>query len=196
MIFRTCFFCILMICTTYVGASTYYVSSSEGDDSNDGQSPASAFQSIGHLNGMSFGAGDSILFQSGDYWEGMFWIKGTGSEDDPIFVGKYGGDLKPVINGFGYQACLLIYNDSYIHVQDLELYNEGSHLDSQGVIKKLDGFAGESNDWGSGKNVRFGIKVVADAESIEGFRFSNLYVHDVFPTPTSVENNHRDMASR
>lgn len=191
MIFRTCFFCILMICTAHVSASTYYVSSSEGDDSNDGQSPAFAFQSIGHVNGMSFGAGDSILFQSGGYWEGMFWIQGTGSEDDPIFVGKYGGDPKPVINGFGYQACLLIYNDSYIHVQDLELYNEASHLDSQGEIKKLDGFAGESNDWGSGKNVRFGIKVVADAESIEGFRFSNLYVHDVFPTPTSAENDHK-----
>jgi hypothetical protein len=180
-----------MLCAVQARASTYYVSSSEGDDSNDGQSTASPFKSIDHLNGMAFAAGDSILFQSGGYWEGMFWIHGTGSVEERIVVGKYGGDARPVINGFGYQSCLLVYNDSYIDVQDLELFNEASHLDVQGLVKKLDGFAGESNDWGSGKNVRFGIKVVADTQSIEGFRFSNLYVHDVFPTPTAVENAHK-----
>jgi hypothetical protein len=145
-----------MLCAVQARASTYYVSSSEGDDSNDGQSTASPFKSIDHLNGMAFAAGDSILFQSGGYWEGMFWIHGTGSVEERIVVGKYGGDARPVINGFGYQSCLLVYNDSYIDVQDLELFNEASHLDVQGLVKKLDGFAGESNDWGSGKNVRFG----------------------------------------
>ena len=180
-----------MFCAVQASASTYYVSSSDGNDGNDGQSANSPFKSIDHLNGMTFAAGDSILFQSGGYWEGMFWIHGAGSVENRIVVGKYGGDAKPVINGFGYQSCLLIYNDSYIDVQDLELFNEASHLDVQGLVKKLDGFEGESNDWGSGKNVRFGIKVVADTQSIEGFRFSNLYVHDVFPTPTAVENAHK-----
>ncbi|MCH1584426.1 MAG: hypothetical protein L7S62_04635, partial [Flavobacteriales bacterium] len=191
MIFRACLLCILLVGAAPGSASTYYVSSSAGDDNNDGQAMASPFQSIEHLNGMSFAAGDSILFQSGDYWEGMFWIQGTGSEEERIVVGKYGGDERPILNGFGYQSCLLIYNDSYIDIQDLELYNEASHLDAQGVVKKLDGFVGESNDWGSGKNVRFGIKVVADNQSVEGFRFSNLYVHDVFPTPTAAEHEHK-----
>ena len=191
MILRACLLCILMVGAAPASASTYYVSSSAGDDNNDGQAMSSPFQSIAHLNGMSFAAGDSILFQSGDYWEGMFWIQGTGSEEERIVVGKYGGDERPILNGFGYQACLLIYNDSYIDIQDLELYNEASHLDAQGAVKKLDGFVGESNDWGSGKNVRFGIKVVADNQSVEGFRFSNMYVHDVFPTPTAIEHEHK-----
>jgi hypothetical protein len=191
MIVRVYLLCILFAGAAEVSASTYYVSASEGNDSNNGQSIASPFQSIEYLNGMTFAAGDSILFQSGDYWEGMFWIQGTGSEEERILVGKYGGDERPVLNGFGYQACLLIYNDSFIDIQDLELYNEASHLDAQGVVKKLDGFVGESNDWGSGKNVRFGIKVVADNQSIEGFRFSNVYVHDVFPTPTALEHQHK-----
>ncbi len=191
MIVRVYLLCILFAGAAEVSASTYYVSASEGNDSNNGQSIASPFQSIEYLNGMTFAGGDSILFQSGDYWEGMFWIQGTGSEEERILVGKYGGDERPVLNGFGYQACLLIYNDSFIDIQDLELYNEASHLDAQGVVKKLDGFVGESNDWGSGKNVRFGIKVVADNQSIEGFRFSNVYVHDVFPTPTALEHQHK-----
>ena len=180
-----------MLCVVHCSASTYFVSVSDGDDSNDGLSISSPLQSIGHLNGLTFEAGDSVLFQSGGYWEGMFWIRGTGSEEERIVIGKYGGDEKPKINGFGYQACLLIYNDSYITVQDLELFNEESHLDSDGALKKVDGFEGESNDWGSGKNVRFGIKVVADSQSIVGFRFLNLFVHDVFPTPTEAENEHK-----
>ena len=191
MILRVSFCWIVMLCVVHCSASTYFVSVSDGDDSNDVLSISSPLQSIGHLNGLTFEAGDSVLFQSGGYWEGMFWIRGTGSEEERIVIGKYGGDEKPKINGFGYQACLLIYNDSYITVQDLELFNEESHLDSDGALKKVDGFEGESNDWGSGKNVRFGIKVVADSQSIVGFRFLNLFVHDVFPTPTEAENEHK-----
>ena len=66
MILRACLLCILMVGAAPGSASTYYVSSSAGDDNNDGQAMASPFQSIEHLNGMSFAAGDSILFQPGD----------------------------------------------------------------------------------------------------------------------------------
>ena len=65
MILRACLLFILIVGSVPVSASTYYVSSLAGDDNNDGQSMASPFQSIEHLNGMSFAAGDSVLFQSG-----------------------------------------------------------------------------------------------------------------------------------
>ena len=44
---------------------------------------------------------------------------------------------------------------------NLNLYNEDNHLDSLGNTKLLAGFGGASNTWGSGKNVRFGVKIVA-----------------------------------
>ena len=34
----------------------------------------------------------------------------------------------------------------------------------EGLAKKLAGFGGAENSWGSGKNVRFGIKVVASTK--------------------------------
>ena len=287
-------------------AEVYYVSSSQGNDSNNGLSIQSPFKSIEKLNTMQFNAGDTIYFKSGDYWEGMFWIKGSGSYTNPIVIDVYGGNIRPIINGFGFQASILIFNDQHIYINNLELYNSFSHLDSIGTTtisaetpdiflngpnnswtnvytaceigdgnngaqqifsinvtnlppqganyriartvanqnwyfspaqplslgpntitvnsvnfdrtvkfqfssgavefdaislngqnmyggsaKKLTGFGGEENSWGSGKNVRFGIKVVASTQDLENFSFNNLYIHDIYPTPTLNSNIHK-----
>ena len=111
-------------------AQVYYVSSSQGNDLNNGLSIQSPFQSIEKLNSIQFNAGDSIYFKSGDYWEGMFWLNGSGSFTQPIVVDVYGGNNRPIINGFGYQASILIFNDQHIHINGLELYNSSYHLDS------------------------------------------------------------------
>ena len=286
-------------------AQVYYVSSSQGSDLNNGLSIQSPFQSLEKLNSMQFNPGDSIYFKSGDYWEGMFWLNGSGSLTQPIVIDVYGGNNRPVINGFGYQAAILIFNDQHIHINGLELYNSSYHLDSSGAttisaqtpslfsygpnntwtnvftaceigdgnngalqtfvinvtnlppqganyrvvrtvanqnwyfapaqplslglntinvnavsfdrtvkfqfssgdvefdavtqngniiyggtVKKLPGFGGAENSWGSGKNVRFGIKVVASTQSLENFSFNNLYIHDIYPTPELLNNIH------
>ena len=175
----------------HCSASTYYISSSNGNDNNNGLSTQSPFQSIDKLNSLTFLPGDSILFMSGDYFEGMFWIKGSGNSQQDIVVDRYNGSTRPIINGFGYQACVLIYNDQYITLNNLELTNEASHLDSQGNIKKLVGFGGASNDWGSGINVRFGVKIVADVSSLSNFTIDNLKIHNIFPTPTNLQLIHQ-----
>ena len=287
-------------------AQVYYVSSSQGNDLNNGLSIQSPFQSIEKLNSMQFNAGDSIYFMSGDYWEGMFWLNGSGSFTQPIVIDVYGGSNRPIINGFGYQASILIFNDQHIHINGLELYNSFSHIDSSvattiltqtpnlfsngpnnnwtnvytacqigdgnnggqqtfvinvtnlppqganyrvaktvanqnwyfapqqslslglntitvnavnfartvkfqfstgdiefdaislngqniysGTVKKLPGFGGELNSWGSGKNVRFGIKVVASTQDLENFSFNNLYIHDIYPTTDIASNIHK-----
>ena len=293
-----------IILITYAEAQVYYISSSEGYDQNDGLSIQSPFQSIEKLNSMEFSPGDSIYFKSGDYWEGMFWLKGSGSPTNPIVVDVYGGNIKPIINGYGYQSSILIFNDQHIEINGLELYNASSHLDggpstileqtpglfangpnttwtnvftacqladgnngamqtfvmnvtdlpegganyrivrtvanqnwyfapaqslsiglntitvnavdferavkfqfSTGAVefdaislngismyggsaKKLPGFGGAENSWGSGKNVRFGIKVVASTQDLENFSFNNLYIHDIYPTPDVANNIH------
>ena len=175
----------------HCSASTYYISSSNGNDNNNGLSTQSPFQSIDKLNSLTFFPGDSILFMSGDYFEGMFWIKGSGNSQQDIVVDRYNGNTRPIINGFGYQACVLIYNDQYITLNNLELTNEASHLDSMGNVKKLVGFGGVSNDWGSGINVRFGVKIVADVSSLSNFTIDNLKIHNIFPTPTNLQLIHQ-----
>ncbi|MDC3115636.1 right-handed parallel beta-helix repeat-containing protein [Bacteroidota bacterium] len=297
---------ILSVSTAlFLSAQNYYISSSLGSDQNNGLSIQTPFKSIEKLNSMNFNAGDSIYFKSGDYWEGMFWVKGSGTLTEPIVIDVYGGNTKPIINGFGYQASVLIFNDQHIHINGLELYNSADHFDSastttisaqtpnlfsngpnsswtnvytacvigdgnngaqqtfiinvtnlppqgvnyrvartvanqnwyfaplqalslglntitvnsvsfdrtvkfqfsngavefstitlngdsiyQGVAKKLPGFGGVENSWGSGKNVRFGVKVVASTQDLQNFTFNDLYIHDIYPTPSNTNNIH------
>ena len=140
-----------------VSANVYYVSSSLGNNQNKGLTPMSPFKSISELNSMIFNPGDSILFKSGEIFNGMFWVRGSGNPQNPIYIGSYGGTVKPILNGDGYQSCILVYNDDGIIIKNLELTNENTHLDSLGNTKTISGFGGAANTWGSGKNVRFGI---------------------------------------
>lgn len=69
-----------------VSANVYYVSSSLGNDQNNGLTPTSPFQSISELNSLIFNPGDSILFKSGDIFNGMFWVRGSGTPQNPIYL--------------------------------------------------------------------------------------------------------------
>ena len=185
LIFTFCFF------LEKATASVFYVNNSTGDDNNNGLSPLTPFKTIDKLNTLSFNPGDSILFKSGEEFKGMFWVKGSGNQQNPIFLGSYGGSTKPILNGDGYQSCILIYNDDGIVIKNLQLNNENSHLDSLGNVKQLIGFGGAANTWGSGKNVRFGIKVVTDTDSLKYFVMDSLEIHHVFPTPSLSSNIHK-----
>ena len=121
----------LFIISSFVtNATSFFVSSTLGSDTNNGLSSQTPIQTIEKLNTFNFNPGDSILFKSGDIWEGMFWLKGSGIATNPIVIDTYGGNIKASINGNGYQSCLLIYNDDNITINNLNLYNENSHLDS------------------------------------------------------------------
>lgn len=186
------FVIILLINLNYcILANTYYVSNTSGNDQFDGLSSEYAFKTLNKINSIIYNPGDTILFKSGDSWEGMLWIKGSGNLNNPIVIDSYGGEQKPIINGDGYQACILIYNDDNIYINNLELFNEASHLDSLGQTKKINGFGGLSNLWGSGKDRRFGIKVVSDEHSLANFKFNGLHIHDIFPTPENSNNIHK-----
>ena len=174
-----------------VSANVYYVSSSLGNNQNNGLTPMSPFKSISQLNSMIFNPGDSILFKSGEIFNGMFWVRGSGNPQNPIYIGSYGGTVKPILNGDGYQSCILVYNDDGIIIKNLELTNENTHLDSLGNTKTISGFGGSANTWGSGKNVRFGIKVVTDTDSLNFFVMDSLEIHHVFPTPSVMTHAHK-----
>ena len=165
-------------------ATVYHVSSSEGDDSHSG-SLDQPLASLSALNALSLQPGDTVLFKAGDSWTGMFWPKGSGTAEAPIVIDRYGAGARPILDGDGYQAAILLYNEDHIVLRNLELTNEASHLDEFGVTKKLDGFGGETNSWGSGRDVRFGVKVVADGRSLDHFRMDSLFIHDIFPTPVN-----------
>ena len=82
----------------------YYISSTSGNDINDGQSPEKAWQHLWkiYLKSISkdtFHPGDSILLKRGDQWDGQIRLQGKGTAERPIVLGAYGEGPKPLIYG-------------------------------------------------------------------------------------------------
>lgn len=170
---------------------TYYVSASNGSDTANGLTPATAFATLARVNALQLKPGDELLFRSGDTWFGMLWPKGSGTSAAPIRIGAYGDGDRPVLDGDGYQASLLVLDDDHYDISGLTLTNQASHLTGAAAAKLEAGFDGVINDDGSGERVRFGLKIVAATRSLTDFTLSDLSIHDVFPTPTSPDDAHR-----
>ena len=80
--------------------TAYYVSSSLGDDQNDGLSESTPWKSFDRIENMDLGPGDRILLRRGDVWHERLTVRGNGRKDAWIFVGSYGdtADPKPEIS--------------------------------------------------------------------------------------------------
>ncbi len=81
----------------------YYVSYSEGDDSNDGLSPEAPWKTIDKVSQASFSAGCVVLFKRGDEWrldsyeqskKATYLLLKSG-----VIYSSYGEGPKPIING-------------------------------------------------------------------------------------------------
>jgi len=93
----------LFVSVSISSATTYYVSSSAGSDTNNGTSPSTPWKTIAKVNASTFSAGDNILFLSGDRWRETLRPPSSGAGDSPITFGGYGviddSTPDPIIDG-------------------------------------------------------------------------------------------------
>lgn len=75
--------------------TAYYISSSLGNDRNDGTSEDSPWKSFANLYRMDLAPGDRVLLRRGDVWHERLTIRGKGRADAWIFVGAYGAPAAP-----------------------------------------------------------------------------------------------------
>ncbi len=75
-------------------AVTYYVSSSIGDDANNGVTPETAWKTLDQVND-AIKSGDTILLKRDDLFRGF--IKTFKDED--VTIGAYGSGTKPILKG-------------------------------------------------------------------------------------------------
>lgn len=80
-------------------AATYYVDSTNGNDSNPGTSYSSPWKTIAKVNASTFVPGDSVLFKRGEVWRERLRVPSSGSSVNPITFGAYGTGNKPLISG-------------------------------------------------------------------------------------------------
>lgn len=104
----------------------YYLDSKTGDNNNSGKSPEEAWASLEKVNKHVFQPGDMLLFKSGTEYTGQFKPLGSGLENNPILVNKYGGIELPAIHGEGiYESTVLLENIEYWEIRNLEITNTG-----------------------------------------------------------------------
>ena len=96
-----------LVCLSGIGllcgaaqATTYYVSSSTGNDANSGTSAGLPWQTIAHVNAQTFNPGDSILFKRGDVWNQSLTPPSSGASGNPITFDAYGSGPAPNLTGY------------------------------------------------------------------------------------------------
>lgn len=156
--------------------TAYYVSSTEGDDGNDGLTPETAWASLDKVNShAAFLPGDQILLKKGDVWNGYLRPQGSGVEGKPIILSSYGegdADLRPVINGGGtdyywLSGTVMLSNQEYWEISGLEVTN-----------------IGEGETWGAPNTnitARAGIMISTDDQDDikDHIYIRDCYVHEV-----------------
>jgi len=149
------------------GNTTYYIDNVNGNDSADGKSSATAWQSLRKVNLTNFSGGDSILFNSIGAWTGTLSPKGSGSAGSPVVISSYGGGAtRPILNGNGALRVIYLTNQQYWEITNLEI----------------------TNSVDSGQKKR-GIEVEAiDQGKLTHIYIRNNYVHDVLGDNTKDVN--------
>ncbi|MDR2039875.1 MAG: hypothetical protein LBQ60_18290 [Bacteroidales bacterium] len=172
------FLICIVVClfTLSVSGRTYFVDAFTGNDYNSGLSPDYAWQTLRQVNQSVFKPGDSILFRSGQQWFGMLFPQGSGTEEQPIVISKYGGEKLPCIHGgeadpvyfeeYRTFQAVLLRNQQYWEIRDLEITNIPGN--------RMVDFDNHGNDR------RRGIYVVAsDTGELKGITIRNNYIHHV-----------------
>ncbi len=175
--------------------TTYYVSSENGNDNNDGKSESNAFKSLSKINELTLGPGDQVLLERGSVFnEQYLHLKGSGTAAAYIVVSDYGDDSEsmPQINANGagqwhqdygretgdvpaagktVSTALLLTDMEYIKVSDLEITN-----------RRIDGNAYDDGLEYNDQNAldRTGVASVArNNGTLDCIVLDNLYIHDV-----------------
>ena len=186
-------------------STTYYVSSVNGKDTNDGLTQETPFRTLHQIRGRELGAGDRILLERGSVFEDQYLhIRGKGEKGNLIEIAPYGEGNLPHIcaNGTGiwyqdygtqldspahvYQgnvsSAALLYDAEYIWIHDLEISNK-HNLTKETIT--VEGCEKEDSErinqyCAPHKMDRTGIAVVAqNGGTLHEITLQNLMIHDV-----------------
>jgi hypothetical protein len=156
--------------TISYGQSGYYLSSSEGNDLNNG-TINSPWKTLKKINAISLKPGDKVFFKRDDTFFGHFVVNGSGSKRKPIIISSYAKGNHPVLNGAvgrekggDYQEAMLILNNDNIIVENIEIQN--NRLISRKGVRDQDAF---------------GIHVLNNGnKSLKNFIFRNIIFKNVY----------------
>lgn len=90
----------MVIVSLNLAALNYYVSSSTGNDGNNGTSQSTPWRTLSKVNAALLNPGDIVNLMKGDTFSGTIIINRSGSVGNPITYSSYGSGATPIITGF------------------------------------------------------------------------------------------------
>ena len=161
---------VLLLSFSLCAQNQYYLSSSTGNDSNDG-SQTQPWKTLSKISNTTLGPGDTVYFKKGDTFRGHYVVNGSGTEQSPITFTAYGTGNQPVISGSDhddgggdYREAILVENEDNMIFEDLEIQNHRT--------------TSRSN---VGDLVSFGIQVISSSAGTKNnFTFRDMTFKNVY----------------
>ena len=76
----------ILLITSTIHATSYYMDATGGNDNNSGTSTALAWQTLDKIYNQTFLPGDSVLFKKGEIWRGRLIPPNSGNADKLLKV--------------------------------------------------------------------------------------------------------------
>jgi hypothetical protein len=167
---------IILLCFLFLSITTgfaqrqYYLSSSTGNDNNNG-SQTQPWKTLSKISNTTLGPGDTVYFKKGDTFRGHYVVNGSGTEQSPITFTAYGTGNQPVISGSDhddgggdYREAILVENEDNMIFEDLEIQNHRTTSRSD-----------------VGDLVSFGIQVISSSAGTKNnFTFRDMTFKNVY----------------
>ena len=162
---------VLILSFSLCAQNQYYLSSSTGNDNNNG-SQTQPWKTLSKLSNTTLGPGDTVYFKKGDTFRGHYVVNGSGTEGNLITFTSYGSGNQPIISGSShddgggdYREAILVTNHDNMVFDGLEIQNHRT-ISRSGV----------------GDLVSFGIRIeVSDSNvDLNNFSFRNMTFKNVY----------------
>ena len=162
---------VLLLSFSLCAQNQYYLSSSTGNDNNNG-SQTQPWKTLSKLSNTTLGPGDTVYFKKGDTFRGHYVVNGSGTEGNPITFTSYGSGNQPIISGSShddgggdYREAILVTNHDNMVFDGLEIQNHRT-ISRSGV----------------GDLVSFGIRIEVSNSNLDlnNFSFRNMTFKNVY----------------
>src|SRR4051812_41632631 len=160
----------LLVCAQGCGPTApprdYYFSP-RGSDADGSGSVDHPYGSIQKANQLGLHAGDRLLFEAGQTFDGNLTLDhhDAGTSDRPVAIGSYGRGRATIRAGAG--TAILVHNAGGVHVSDLVVVGDGRGRNSGSGIEFL-------NDRSGGKRLEH-VRITGVEAS--GFGKEGIFVH-------------------
>ena len=162
---------VLLLSFSLCAQNQYYLSSSTGNDNNNG-SQTQPWKTLSKLSNTTLGPGDTVYFKKGDTFRGHYVVNGSGTEGNLITFTSYGSGNQPIISGSShddgggdYREAILVTNHDNMVFDGLEIQNHRT-ISRSGV----------------GDLVSFGIRIEVSNSNVDlnNFYFRNMTFKNVY----------------